>query len=215
MIYGPCLPLLPINRCIICESKMRERVVSVECERPREKVKGCRLQQLQVQQWELGVEFEWMWSSSSMYLYCILSLSLIIWNSPVDVGALPNHVKYCVSVLSLQWATIRTSPVGIPNNWYQSIWFKVVFVFCSKMKFVQIVFWSYQCEEEEETSTLVKIASKSNVGHVRTHPYVPIRWLPTHLLRPDGLTRPEYQLTQPTWLTRIRMTSACTSGMPC
>ena len=34
--------------------------------------------------------------------------------SPVDVGALPNHVKYCVSVLSLQWANIRTSPVAIP-----------------------------------------------------------------------------------------------------
>jgi len=36
--------------------------------------------------------------------------------SPVDVGGLPNHVKYCVSVLSLQWANIRTSPVGIPYN---------------------------------------------------------------------------------------------------
>jgi len=47
--------------------------------------------------------------------------------SPVDVGGLPNHVKYCVSVLSLQWANIRTSPVGIPYNWYQSIWFEVVF----------------------------------------------------------------------------------------
>jgi hypothetical protein len=32
----------------------------------------------------------------------------------VDVGDLPNYVKYCVSVLSLQWATVRTSPVGIP-----------------------------------------------------------------------------------------------------
>jgi hypothetical protein len=26
------------------------------------------------------------WSSSSMYLYCIISLSLIIWTSPMDVG---------------------------------------------------------------------------------------------------------------------------------
>jgi hypothetical protein len=39
--------------------------------------------------------------------------------SPVDVGGLPNHVKYRVSVLSLQWANIRTSPVGIP---YISLW---------------------------------------------------------------------------------------------
>ena len=38
--------------------------------------------------------------------------------SLVDVGGLPNHVKYCVSVLSLQWANIRTSPVGIPYNWW-------------------------------------------------------------------------------------------------
>jgi hypothetical protein len=60
--------------------------------------------------------------------------------SPVDIGGLPNHVKYCVSVLSLQWANTRTSPVGIPYNWYQSLWFKVVFDFCSKMKNVKIVF---------------------------------------------------------------------------
>jgi hypothetical protein len=60
--------------------------------------------------------------------------------SLVDVGGLPNHVKYYVSVLSLQWTNIRTSPVKIPNNWYQSIWFEVVFDFCSKMKVVKIVF---------------------------------------------------------------------------
>ena len=52
----------------------------------------------------------------------------------VDIGDLPNHVKYCVSVLSLQWANIRTSPVEIPNNWYQSLWFKVVFDFLLKNK---------------------------------------------------------------------------------
>jgi len=34
--------------------------------------------------------------------------------SPVDVGGLPNHVKYCVSVLSLLRANISTSSVGIP-----------------------------------------------------------------------------------------------------
>ena len=44
-------------------------------------------------------------------IYFILSLSLIKWTSPVDVGNLPNHVKYYVSLLSLQWATIRTPPV--------------------------------------------------------------------------------------------------------
>ena len=92
-----------------------------------------------------------MWSSSSMYLFCILSLSLIILTFPVDVGNFSNHVKYCV--LSLQWATINTSPVGFPYNWYQSIWFKVVFDFCSKMKVVKIIFWPYHRVEEEEMST--------------------------------------------------------------
>jgi hypothetical protein len=27
-----------------------------------------------------------------------------------------------------------------PNNWYQSTWFKGVFVFCSKMKVLKMVF---------------------------------------------------------------------------
>ena len=57
--------------------------------------------------------------------------------SPVDVGGLPNHVKYCVSVLSLQWANIRTSPIEIPYNWYQSIWFEVVFDFLLKTESCQ------------------------------------------------------------------------------
>jgi hypothetical protein len=39
----------------------------------------------------------------------------------MDVGDLSNHVKYCVSVLNLQWAIIRTSPVGIPYNKTQFI----------------------------------------------------------------------------------------------
>jgi len=43
--------------------------------------------------------------------------------SPVDVDGLPNHVKYCVSVLSLQWENIRTSPVGIPYR--ESHWFDI------------------------------------------------------------------------------------------
>jgi len=106
---------------------------------------------------------------------------------------------------------------GFPNNWYQSIWFEVVFDFCSKMKVVKIVFWPYHRVEENETKPLVKTASKSDVGHGRTLHHSPARRLPTRatrLLRLDGLTRPEYQLTRPTWLTRILMTSACTVGMP-
>ena len=51
--------------------------------------------------------------SSSIVVNLVLSLYNAM-ASPVDVGGLSNHVKYCVSVLSLQWANIRTSPVGIP-----------------------------------------------------------------------------------------------------
>jgi hypothetical protein len=100
--------------------------------------------------------------------------------SPVDVGGLPNHVKYCVSVLSLQWANIRTSPVEIPYNWYQSWWFKVVFDFCSKMKVVKIMFWPHHCVKEEETKPLVKIALKSDVRNGRTRHHTPAGWLATH-----------------------------------
>jgi len=78
-------------------------------------------------------------SSSSIVINLVLSLYNEI-ASPVDVGGFPNHVKYCVSVFSLQWANIRTSLVAIPYNWYQSIWFKVVFDFCSKIKVFTMVF---------------------------------------------------------------------------
>ena len=58
--------------------------------------------------------------SSSIVVNLVLSLYNQM-TPPVDVGGLPNHVKYCVSVLSLQWATIRTSPVGTPNTFHYRI----------------------------------------------------------------------------------------------
>jgi hypothetical protein len=60
--------------------------------------------------WELRVEQNGC-NPPPPCIYYILSLSLIKWTSFVDVGDLPNHVKYCLSVLSLQWKTIRTPPV--------------------------------------------------------------------------------------------------------
>jgi len=39
----------------------------------------------------------------------------------VDVGSLPNHVKYCVSVLYLLRANIRTSPVGISYTYSMTV----------------------------------------------------------------------------------------------
>ena len=154
------LPLMPINRGIVIELSEREcREWSEEKKRERGVAAICS------SVCELGVELEWMWYSSSIYLFYILSLILIILTSPVDVGNLSNHVKYCVSVLSLQWTTISTSPIEFPNNWYKSIWFKVVFDFFSKMKVVKLVFWPYHRVEEEKTSILVKTAKTSNVGH--------------------------------------------------
>ena len=56
----------------------------------------------------------------------------------MDVSNLPNHVKYCVSVclasnrqLSKHHQSAHRG-VRIPNNWYQSIWFKMVFDFAQK-----------------------------------------------------------------------------------
>jgi hypothetical protein len=123
--------------------------------------------------------------------------------SPVDVGGLPNHIKYCVSVLSLKWAIIRTSPVRIPNNWYQSIWFKVVFDFCSKMKVVKMVFWPYHRVDKHTGENNAKI-KRWTWPHAPTYASCDA----THLLRPDGLTQPEYQTTWPTWLTQMKMTLA-------
>jgi hypothetical protein len=65
-------------------------------------------------------KIEWGWEllkrddfSSSIVVNLVLSLYNQM-ASPVDVGGLANHVKYCVSVLSFQWPNIITSPVGIP-----------------------------------------------------------------------------------------------------
>jgi hypothetical protein len=61
-------------------------------------------------------------------------------------AVLPNHVKYCVSVLKPPMSKYQYTPgprMGVsefPNNWYQSTWFKGVFDFCSKMKVLKMVF---------------------------------------------------------------------------
>jgi hypothetical protein len=77
-----------------------------------------------------------------------------------------------------------------PNNWYQIIWFKVVFDFCSKIKVVKIMFWPYHCVEEKETKPLVKMAQNSEVGHARTRQHVPERRLPRAPTRHTRATRP-------------------------
>jgi len=41
------------------------------------------------------------------------------------------------------------------------------------------VFWPYHCVEEEDTNPLLKTASKSDVGNLRTRHHAPARRLPT------------------------------------
>jgi len=207
-------PFLPVNRHQERAAKFEQRREQ-SSERPREKVKGCNDSSCKCN--KRAGSWVWVkWSSSFMYLYCIFSLSLIIWTSPMDVSDLPNHVKYCVPVclvsngqLSEYHQSVHRG-AGIPNNCYQSIWFKVVFDFCSKMKVVKIVFWQYHCVKEEETKPLVKTALKSDVGNVLTRHHAPTRLL---AMRPDARhashTSSSPGWADPTmWLTRIRMTSA-------
>ena len=66
------------------------------------------------------------------------------------------------------------------------------------MNIVKIVFWPYHCVEEEKTSTLVKITSKSDIEHGHTRLHALTRWLST---RPDA----PHSSSSPGWadLTRI------------
>ena len=62
-------------------------------------------------------ELSWVDVPPSPCIYCILSLSIIKWLSPVDVGGFAETRKIlCFSVLALRWAKISTSPVGFPNK---------------------------------------------------------------------------------------------------
>lgn len=119
------MSLKPINKSIIWRAKW---------EREREKVQSQRCKEYKregavksIKQW-LSLQHckerkEWGWesqrvddsSSSSIVVNRVLSL----YNQVaffMDIGDLSNHVKYCVSILSLQWTIIRTSPVRIANN---------------------------------------------------------------------------------------------------
>ena len=75
-----------------------------------------------------------------------VSLCLIKWTSPVDVGgfAEPRKILCQCALPSDEQLSVHPRSAhggaGVPNNWYQSTWFKGVFDFCSKMKVVKIVF---------------------------------------------------------------------------
>jgi len=103
----------------------------------------------------------------------------------VDVGDLPNHVKYRVLVClasNEQLSVHHRSAQGgaeIPNNWYQSKWFKVVFDFCSKNKSCQnCVLTIPLCRGGRDEAT-GETASKSKVKNGPTRHHAPARWLAT------------------------------------
>jgi hypothetical protein len=106
---SPCLPIKEA-----CFWEQNESVWEWSDEKKRERVAAALLPYAaECVSWELSLSG---CDPPPPCIYCILSLSLIKWTSPVDVGALPNHLKYCVSVLSLQWATIRTPPVRLRGS---------------------------------------------------------------------------------------------------
>jgi len=69
------------------------------------------------------------------------------------------------------------------------------------MKVVKIVFWPYHCVEEEETKPLLKTASKSDVGNLRTRHHAPERRLPT---RPDA-RHASHASSSPWWADPTRI----------
>jgi hypothetical protein len=76
------------------------------------------------------------------------------------------------------------------------------------MKFVKIVFWPYHYVEEEETKPLLKTASKSDAGNLRTRHHAPARRLPTrtdarhasHESSPPGWADPTRIPDDPTYV---------------
>jgi len=205
---------MPIKRHVLWRANVREVRVCENVKRRRKR--SCCHGQQPCCHMQQGV-----WAGSWVILLHVFivtfSLSLIKWTLSRGCRRFAEPCKILCQCALASYEQISVHPRSVhgvpefPNNWYQSTWFKGVFDFFSKMKVVKIVFWPYHCVEEEETKPPVKTASKSDVGHGRTLrqgvcPRAQTR--PTRLLHPDELTRPEYQLTWPMWLTRIRMTSA-------
>ena len=100
----------------------------------------------------------------------------------MDVGDLSNHVKYCVSVCLASNGKLSEHHrsahrrAGIPNNWYQNRWFKVVFDFFLKNESCQnCVLTIPLCRGGRDEATG---ANGIEIGR-RTWPHVPSWWLST------------------------------------
>jgi hypothetical protein len=122
----------------------------------------------------------------------------------VDVGDLPNHVKYCVPVWLAFFEQLsvhhRSAHGGarIPNNWYQSIWFKVVFDFLFKNKSCQnYVLTIPLCRGGRDEATGEKGVE---IGR-RNHPRAPARWLATR----TDVRHASHASSSPGWVDPTRI----------
>ena len=106
--------------------------------------------------------------------------------SPVDVDGLPNHVKYCVSVLSLQWANIRTSRSEFPT----------IGIRAHGLKVCLILLKNESCQNCVLTIPLCRGGSDEATGENgveierRTWPHAPTRWRPTRADAPHASSSP-------------------------
>jgi hypothetical protein len=99
----------------------------------------------------------------------------------VDVGDLPNHVKYCVSVLTLRLATINTPPVrawGSRNPLTIGIrahGLKGCLILLKNESCQNYVLTTSLCRGERDEAT---VENRVEIGR-RKRPHAPTRLLPT------------------------------------
>jgi len=139
----------------------------------------------------------------------------------VDVGDLPNHVKYCVSVLKppmskYQYTTgPRIGELESPTIGIRAHGLKGCLILLKNESCQNCVLIIPLCRGGRDEAT---VENRVEIGRLK----------PPHALSRAGeetahahrraprvtrvfftrMTRPEYQMTRPMWLTRIWMTSA-------
>jgi hypothetical protein len=102
----------------------------------------------------------------------------------VEVGDLPNHVKYCVSVLSLLWAMIMNTTVPHGEQKSPKIGIRAPFVrktevFLGDIRIFKVVinkFWSFHRVDLIHTNSLPQKSAQSDTGVSHTR-LLKIRWL--------------------------------------
>ena len=143
-----------------------------------------------------GTDRDLKWDEICSVLFRFLNWYELVWN----ISAIPGETE---------------------RNWQP--WFKVVFDSCPKIKVVKMVFWPYHCEEEEETSTLVKTTQKSNMTACACEASIHARRRTLRVFFARmGWSDPNTRWSDPCAWTGwgwhqhdTIVTSACPIGMPC